>query len=98
MLSRDFVPITQECAEPTSISKPPRPVDWGGKSPLHAHGSVRWGWRAGADGRRFVAEQIGKDGLLTALLTDCLRPAGSPVGFACKIRLVGEEGLEPSKP
>jgi hypothetical protein len=38
MLSRDFVPIAEECAEPANVSKPLRLVDWGGKSLLYAAG------------------------------------------------------------
>jgi hypothetical protein len=38
MLSRDFGPIAEECAEPANVSKPLRLVDWGGKSPLYAAG------------------------------------------------------------
>jgi hypothetical protein len=36
MLSRDFVPIGEECAQPANVSKPLSLVDWSGKPPLYA--------------------------------------------------------------
>jgi hypothetical protein len=43
------------------------------------------------------AEQTGKIELLTALLTDCLPPNGGWMDLSNNNKLVGEEGLEPSK-
>jgi hypothetical protein len=45
-----------------------------------------------------VQEQIGKSVLLTALLTNCLPPDSRKLELFNYFKMVGEEGLERSKP